>query len=382
MEWVFIISLFIVFYAYIGYGILISIIVKTKLFNANKTGESEYFPSVSLIIPCFNEVDYIEQKVKNSLELLYPKDKLEIIFIADGSDDGTEQVLAKYNEIKLMFEPERKGKASAMNRAVNVANGEIIVFCDANTDLNPEAIKELVKHYQSAEVGAVTGEKQILIRNSDGTSTAGEGLYWKYESYLKRKDSELWSVAGAAGELMSYRKSLYTSLEPDTLLDDFMQSMRVAVRNFRVIYEPKAIATETASANIKEELKRKIRIGAGGWQSITRLFFEVNPFKNFRLFFIYYSHRVLRWTLAPFALFLLIPLNLLIINKAPIYTISFAALFLFFLLALAGRLLEKKKIKIFFIPFYFVMMNYAIIAGFWRFVKKSQSANWERAKRA
>lgn len=382
MEFVFILSILIVFYAYVGYGILISLIVKLKVFNAKKTGDKEFLPSVSLIIPCFNEVDYIEQKVKNSLNLLYPKDKLEIIFIADGSDDGTEKVLQKFSEIKVMFEPERRGKASAMNRAVKVAQGEIIVFCDANTDLNPEAIKKLVKHYESEQVGAVTGEKQILIRNSDGTSTAGEGLYWKYESYLKRKDSELWSVAGAAGELMSYRKSLYTSLEPDTLLDDFMQSMRVAVRNYRVIYEPKAIATETASANIKEELKRKIRIGAGGWQSISRLFFEVSPFKNFRLFFIYYSHRVLRWTLAPFALFLLIPFNILIVNQSPVYQLSLIALITFFLLALAGRVLEKQKIKFFFIPFYFVMMNYAIIAGFWRFIKKSQSANWERAKRA
>ena len=377
-----------VFYSFLGYGIVLGVLIKIKRmiglgkYNTDKT----YTPTVALIVPCFNEEDYIADKIKNSLLLDYPKDKLDIIFISDGSNDTTPDIVQKYTDqgIIAMHKDERKGKAAAMNRAVQNTHNEILIFCDANTDLNQLAIRNIVRHFSNDNVGGVAGQKRIVEKSADSATGAGEGFYWKYESKLKKWDSELYTVVGAAGELMAYRKSLYTELEPDTLLDDFMQSMRVAEAGYRVIYEPNATATETASANVKEELKRKIRICAGGWQSMGRLKKARNPFHHFTLWFQYVSHRVLRWSFAAFCLMLLIPLNaLLAMDGNLFYIVLFVGQILFYSLAFIGYFLEQKEIrlKVLYIPYYFFIMHYAVFAGLMRYLKGNQSALWERAKR-
>jgi cellulose synthase/poly-beta-1,6-N-acetylglucosamine synthase-like glycosyltransferase len=261
----------------------------------------------------------------------------------------------------------------------------IVVFCDANTVLNKEAIRELVKHYQHDEVGAVTGEKRIISTNKEGASTAGEGIYWKYESLLKKLDSDFYSVVGAAGELMSYRTSLFKELPADSLLDDLMQSMQIAIDGYRVIYEKEAWAAETASANVTEELKRKIRISAGAWQSMLRLGKAFNPFHNFNLFFAFISHRVLRWTLAPFSLLILLIVNVLLATDLnSIYAIILLFHVAFYTLALLGWYFENKriKVKVLFVPYYFFIMNLCVFLGLFRFLKGKQSVSWERAQRA
>ena len=200
---------------------------------------------------------------------------------------------------------------------------------------------------------------------------------------MKKLDSELLTVVGAAGELFSVRKELYTELEPDTILDDFMQTLRIAKQGFKVVYEPKAYAMETASVSVKEELKRKIRICAGGWQSMLRLKSLLNPFPNPILTFQYISHRALRWSLAPIFLPIIFISSLLLIEQ-PIYCFIFAAQCLFYSMALLGWYLANKeiKVKLLFIPYYFFIMNYAVFMGFGRYIKGNQSAAWERAQRA
>ncbi|MFY8020016.1 MAG: glycosyltransferase family 2 protein [Bacteroidia bacterium] len=385
-EWIFWIGLAVVFYSYLGYGILLYILVKLKnVFNKPKEFDLKYEPTVSLVVPCFNEADYIEEKIKNSLQLEYPKDKLQLIFISDGSNDDTPHRIAKYKEVLALHEDARNGKAAAMNRAMKYVTGEIVVFCDANTDINPEAIREMVKHYADEEVGAVTGEKRIITKDKENASGAGEGIYWKYESFLKQLDSDFYTIVGAAGELMSYRKSLYKELPKDSLLDDLMQSMQIALDGFRVIYEKNAYAAETASANVGEELKRKIRIAAGAWQSMSRLPQAFNIFSNFKVSFLFISHRVLRWTLAPLSLLLLILVNfILAFQLGGIYVPILVAQILFYSMALLGWYLANKqiKVKILFVPYYFFIMNLCMFLGLGRFLKGKQSANWERAKRA
>jgi cellulose synthase/poly-beta-1,6-N-acetylglucosamine synthase-like glycosyltransferase len=374
-------------YTYIGYGILILILVKL---SGRKTSKGQFnsreAPSVSLIIPCFNEGPQLRDKVINTLQLDYPVDKLEIIFICDGSSDGSEKIPMEYEGVKTMFSAERKGKLAAMKRAVLESTGEILVFCDANTVLNKEAIQLLTLPYNDKKVGAVTGEKYILSDHAGEASSAGEGMYWKYESFLKKLDSDWNTLVGGAGELMSYRRSLFSFLPDDTILDDFMLTMRIAEEGFKVKYIPEARASEYASANVAEEMKRKIRIAAGGWQSISRLKKAINPFHNFNLFFQYVSHRVLRWTLTPFALVLIFLLNhyLAFISDSIIYRVVLIAQYAFYTLAFAGHLLQGRSISIkgFFVPYYFYVMNYCAIMGFQRFIKKSQAATWERAKRA
>ena len=259
---------------------------------------------------------------------------------------------------------------------------EVAVFTDANTFLNPDAIVKICRHYTDKTVGCVAGEKRVQIGDNADASAAGEGFYWKYESALKKWDSELYSVVGAAGELFSVRRSLYQDVPVDTVLDDFMISMLIAKKGYRIVYEPGAYAIETASENVSEELKRKIRIAAGGIQSILRLKSLFNPFKYPVLSFQYISHRVLRWTVTPFLLILLFVLNAFLPNNT-LYNSIFAAQILFYLLAFLGFIMEKRQIRIkaLFIPYYFCVMNYAVLMGIIRYFTKKQSAVWEKAQR-
>jgi len=379
-------SLFLVFYTFLGYGILLYIIIKIKrawkVTNANWFTEQE-MPTLTLVVAAYNEVYIMEDKIKNTLALNYPKQKLSLVFVTDGSNDGTPEVIQQYNSIKLLHKPERSGKIAAVHRAMLEIDTEIVVFTDANTFLNTDALLLIARHYKDETVGAVSGEKRVFSNTND--ATVGEGIYWKYESALKKWDAELYSVVGAAGELFSVRKSLYEAVPIDTILDDFMISLKIAEKGYRIVYEPAAYAQETSSANIQEELKRKVRIAAGGMQSILRLQSLMNPFKHPILSFQYISHRVLRWTVTPFLLIISLLLNLVIvINGASVFynTLLYAQV-LFYITALLGWLFESRnmRIKLLFIPYYFCMMNYAVLAGIIRYLKKNQSAAWEKSKR-
>ena len=387
MKAAFWISLFIVFYTFLGYGIVLFVLVRLRRLVKGKRAmpvPGSYTPGVAVIIAAYNEADVIEQKIRNTLALQYPQDKLEIIIVTDGSDDDTPAIVARYPAIRLLHEPARNGKIMAVHRAVRVATAEILVFTDANTFLNSDALLYICRHYSDPKIGAVAGEKKVQAGKL-ADATAGEGFYWKYENTLKRWDAELYSVVGAAGELFSIRAGLYQPVPADTILDDFMISLEVAARGYRIVYEPLACAVEYGSESIPEELKRKVRIAAGGIQSILRLKRIMNPFSNPVLAFEYISHRVLRWTITPFLLLVVFILNGLIAfrERELFYTGLFVLQCLFYGMALTGWLLEKKqlKVKLLFIPYYFCMMNYAVMAGIWRFIRKRQGAAWEKSKR-
>jgi len=381
------ISLAVVTYTFLGYGIVLYFLIRLKrLFSKPRKpfGQST-FPSVTLIVAAWNEEDMILQKIHNTLELDYPRSLFQLIFITDGSTDRTEEHIKGFKEITAMHMDVRNGKMAAIKRAVPYAKGEIIVFSDANTMLNKQAVKELVKHYQNEKVGAVAGEKRIIVAEQADASSAGEGFYWKYESKLKAWDYELYSNVGAAGELFSIRTSLYEPVETDTIIDDHMIAMRIAEKGYIIAYEPGAYASETGSANTSEELKRKIRIAAGGIQSIFRLRKSANPFRNPVLTFQYFSHRVLRWTFTPFLIILAFFLNITIVinHGGNLYIFLLLAQLFFFTGAFIGFLFERKNIKIksLFVPYYFCVMNYAVLAGIFRYINKSQSAAWERSIR-
>ncbi|WP_221391805.1 glycosyltransferase family 2 protein [Dyadobacter sp. NIV53] len=380
-------SLLIVFYTFAGYAIVLYALVKLRRLVKGKRTVPElgvHFPTLTLIIAAYNEEGIIEEKIRNTLALKYDADKLKLLFITDGSSDKTPDIISQFKEVDLMHSPLRKGKIHAIHRAMEVVDSEIVVYTDANTFLNAEALLYIARHYSDPKVGAVSGEKRVM-QDVISDATAGEGFYWKYESALKKWDSELYSVVGAAGELFSVRRSLYRNVEADTILDDFMISMLIALQGYRIIYEPDAYASELSSDNIKEELKRKVRIAAGGIQSILRLKPLMNPFSNPILSFQYISHRVLRWTVTPFLLILTLILNILICIQSSdlLYQLILIAQCLFYLMAISGFMLEKRKIKvkILFVPYYFCIMNYAVFAGILRYIKGSQSSAWEKARR-
>jgi cellulose synthase/poly-beta-1,6-N-acetylglucosamine synthase-like glycosyltransferase len=382
-------SLFMAFYTYVGYGILLFIIIKIK--RAIKGRKliadlpDEQLPACTLVIAAYNEEGIIREKIADTLALKYPAGKLKLVFVTDGSTDKTPDIIAEYPQIMLLHQTGRSGKIVAVHRAMTFVNTEIAVFTDANTMLNKDALLKICRHYADKTVGAVAGEKRVEIKETDDASAAGEGFYWKYESALKKWDSELYSVVGAAGELFSVRRELYKPVPDDTILDDFMISMYIVRDGYRIVYEPEAYATETASANVSEELKRKVRIAAGGIQSILRLTSLLNVFKYPVLAFQYISHRVLRWTVTPFFMILALLLNAIIVAAGGefIYHLLLIAQILFYLLALLGFMMEKRQIRIkaLFVPYYFCVMNYAVLAGIARYFNGQQSASWEKAQR-
>ena len=365
------------------------LLVKIKrLLEGNKSTiniDADLLPTCTLVVAAYNEADIIREKIINSLALIYPPGKLKLVYVTDGSTDNTPDIIAEFPQITLLHQDGRTGKIAAVHRTMGYIDTDVVVFTDANTMLNPKAIEKICRHYTDKSVGAVAGEKRVAMQTTDDASAAGEGFYWKYESALKKWDSELYSVVGAAGELFSIRRELYEAVAPDTILDDFMISMLIAAKGYRIVYEPEAYATESASSNVSEELKRKIRIAAGGMQSVIRLKKLLNPFRYPLLSFQYVSHRVLRWTITPFLLITAFILNVAIVvtGGAFIYHLLLMAQILFYLLALLGLMMEHRqlRIKVLFIPYDFGVMNYAVIAGIIRNFAGRHSAVLEKAQR-
>lgn len=386
-----------VVYTYVGYGFVAWFFVKIR--NAlgltfKKYNDPTFLPVVTLVVPAYNEMSCIEAKVINTFGLDYPSDKFEVLFVTEGSNDGTSEYIAslqdKYPNLRMIAGDTRRGKIEAMNMAMKTIHTPIVIFTDANTTLNQLVIKNIVRHFQDPKVGAVAGEKRIQTEGSEAAAGAGEGLYWKYESFLKKLDTELYSVVGAAGELFAVRTDLFEHVEKDTLLDDFIISLRIAANGFRVIYEPDAYASERPSFSIQDEMKRKIRIAAGGFQAIARLGFLWNIFRYGLLSFQYVSHRAMRWAVAPFCLPLLVIINAILLFTGSelidifSYHILMIAQIAFYALALVGYYLENKKIrvKILFVPYYFSFMNYCAIKGYLRYRNGLTSGIWEKVKRA
>jgi biofilm PGA synthesis N-glycosyltransferase PgaC len=389
LKIIFWLSLYIIFYSYLGYGIFIWIYLKLRslFIKPAKNNDTDlYEPEVTLIVAAYNEEDFIRKKIQNTLQLNYPSNKLKLLFTADGSTDDTANIIREYTSIQLLFKPEREGKVSAVNRAMQYISTPYIIFSDANTLLNTNCVREIIKHYKDNTIGAVAGEKKIVDTSGEkNTAGAGEGLYWKYESFLKQLDARFYTVVGAAGELFSIRTKLFEPVQPNVLLDDFIISLKICQKGYRVMYEPNAFATEAPSLTMKDEQKRKIRISAGGFQSVFMLKELLNVFKYGKLAFQYISHRVLRWCICPFLLPLIFVSNifLYIQNGGIVYTLLLALQFFFYMAAAAGWAiaLRNLKIKALYIPYYFVFMNAALYFGLFRFITKKQTVLWQKATR-
>jgi cellulose synthase/poly-beta-1,6-N-acetylglucosamine synthase-like glycosyltransferase len=344
-------------------------------------------PTLALIVPAYNEAGILDEKIKNSMALDYPANRWKLVVVTDGSSDQTPQVAASYSDIVHMHQPERRGKVAAFNRVVALLDEvDILVFCDANTMLNREALRFLVAHYADPGVGGVSGEKKVLP--GKGREVAEEAVYWKYESVLKKLDSSVYSIVGAAGELFSMRRELYVPIPEDTILDDFIISMQICEKGYVVRYEPRAIATETPSPTIQDEKIRKIRISAGAFQSLFRIGYMANPFKYGILGFQFLSRRVMRWVFCPVALPLLLLLNgwLYYRSASPewLYGNLLILQVAFYAMALIGGFTQKRKwvfLKIFALPYYFLFMNFSVWQGFFRFINGRQSALWQKAQR-
>ncbi len=373
----------IVFYTYVGYALLVGAWAALRRQQGTTPPTPAFEPPVTLIVPAYNEADILAEKMRDCLALDYPADRLRLLVITDGSDDASGAVLAGFPGVRHLHQAARGGKAAAENRAMRHVDTPFVIFTDCNTLLNPAAVRYLVAPYADVRVGAVSGEKRV--RAEGGAAGAGEGLYWRYESFLKRCDSDIYSLMGAAGELVSFRTELFAPLEADTILDDFVQSMRIVAAGYRVVYEPRAYALESPSFSLAEEMKRKVRISAGGWQAMSRLTGLLRPWPRPVLTLLYVSHRVLRWSLTPALLALALPLNAaLALRYGGLYAVLLAGQVAFYGAAALGwwQAARGRSAGPLLVPLYFTMMNVAVFQGAARFWRRGQSAAWDKARRA
>ena len=382
------ICLILVFYTYIGYGMLLWVLVSIKrlIYGRQKKRElppDNELPEVTLMICAYNEQDIVDSKMENTRQIKYPK--LKVVWVTDGSNDHTNDYLAKYHDVEVIYSPERRGKTAALNHGLSLVKSELVVMTDANTMLNPESIQEIVRCFMDPKVACVAGEKRVAARHEGQAAAEGEGLYWKYESTLKRWDGELYSAMGAAGELCAIRRSLYEPMPENALLDDFVMSLRMVDKGYKIAYTADAYAMEYGSADLTEESKRKRRIAAGGLQSIWWLRNMMNPLRQPVVAFQFVSHRVLRWSITPIALLLLIPLNVLLVflKAGNIYTWIWVLQLVFYMAAYLGYLLEQygRRNKLLYVPYYFLFMNLNVFRGMTYLRTHKSSGAWEKAKR-
>ena len=382
---IFWICAFVVFYTFFGYGIIIWIAVKIKEhFSRPETYPmKEEFPDVTLLIAAYNEEDIIAQKMENCRALKYPQDKFHLVWVTDGSTDSTPKLLSGYPENTVLHQPGRSGKTEALNRAMKYVSTPYVIMTDANTALNEDAIYLIIRKFDNPHVGCVAGEKKVISSGENAAAT--EGLYWKYESFLKDLDDRLNSAMGAAGELIAIRRELWTDIPKGTLGDDMFVSMGVIRKGYKIAYCKQAYAAEKPSADIREEKKRKVRLAGCAMQNVVTLKDLMNPFKYGLTAFQFVSHRVLRWVLTPSCLILLLLSNLaMVLMGAPLfYQIVLGLQVLFYLAALAGMILDRKeKAGILRVPYYFLFTNFTTFAGVGYLLRNKGNAAWEKARRA
>lgn len=371
----------VIVYSYLGYPVLLYIFSfwRKRKHGFNRGDE----PAVSMIIAAYNEEKVIASKLQNTLALDYPSSKLQIIVAAYGSTDATASLAASFDHVLVLHEKERKGKAAAINEAIKHAIHPIVVLTDANTVLSTQTLQHLIIPFADEQTGAVAGEKKVI--STDDVAVSGEGLYWQYESWLKKQETKFYTVVGAAGELFAFRKELFVTIPEQTITDDFFLSININFQHKKVQYAANAVSTETASSSLMDEWKRKVRIAAGGIQSLSLAGKALNPFLYPLLAFQFFSHRVLRWIFCAPAFILLLLSNgaVLFEGSTQLFTLFMLLQIAFYLFAIIGWQLanNNRSFFLFNIPFYIVFMHAAMLAGIVRYANGQQSVLWEKADR-
>lgn len=360
MEALFWIVIALVAYVYVGYPLFLLLI---RLTGVKEVATDSAEPLVTLVISAFNEERVISTKLRNSVELNYPRDRLEIIVVSDASTDRTDERVAAFagSAVSLIRMPDRAGKTIGLNEAVRRATGEVIVFSDANAIYDREALRMLVRNFGDPSVGAVVGRS--CYTDPSNEADRRESSYWDYEVLLKSLESQTGSVVGGDGAIYAVRRSCYAPMAGDAL-SDFVNPLQVVQQGYRCVYEPGAFSTEDSAGRFDREFKRKVRIVNRAWRATMNMKTMLNPFKYGLFSLKLISHKLLRW-LVPVLLLALFGTNLLLLDDGTIYFVVFWLQLSFYLAAFLGfSLVRSYRIPFFLsVPLYFCVVNVASLKG-------------------
>ena len=393
--WIFGLAWALILYTYIGFPLVLAVFA--RLFGSVKRVATRYFgggnsgtngpdcdgetrlPRVAMVVAAFNEETVLVDKLANTWEIDYPSDRFQVWIGSDGSSDGTDRILGSCSDARLHHKgfSERRGKISVLNDLLAEIDADIVVMSDANTVYAPDAVRKLVAQFEDPRVGCVSGELGLL---QDG-GVSGEGLYWKYEGWIKRSESRLGFLIGCNGGIYALRRECYEPLPNSTIVEDFVLTMRVLERGYRVVFAPEARAFEPPSSTSRAEMIRKVRIGAGGFQALGLTCRLLLP--EFGLTaFAFWGHKVLRW-LVPFFYIIATAANLAL-WRLPTFSLFLIVQAVGAILAVAAYHAQPgRKLPRWTQPAsYFYLMNYSLFCGFVRFVTRTQRVTWDRATSA
>lgn len=339
--------------------------------------EKDELPFVSMIMSVFNEEGIIEEKIENCLKVDYPKDKLEILIGSDGSTDRTNEIIGRYRDkgIKTIYVEERRGKPFIINRLVEAAKSEILFFTDARQEMEENALKALVWNFNDKNIGCVSGE--LLYKRSSSITGRGVGAYWRYEKYLREKESDIHSMIGATGAIYACRRSLFEELPDDIILDDIYTPMQIVKKGYRAIFDRDARAYDVVGETPRDEHRRKIRTLSGNYQLFFKMPQMINPFRS-RLALQIISHKALR-LFVPFFMVALFLSNAALLGE-PFYGVVFVAQIIFYATAVLEALFRRRIKKIFGLPYLFCLMNFSALMGLLTFLFKRTNVTWKKAR--
>ena len=371
-------ALFLVVYTYLIYPVLLWLLAAGR--KMPEYAPLSEWPGVSLIIAAHNEEDVLHAKLENALAMDYPAERLDIIVVSDASTDGTDRIAAEFAErgVRLHRQEIRGGKTEAQNAGVRLARGQFVAFSDANSMYAPSALKRLLAPFADERIGCVCGELQYANPDEQGAGK-GEGLYWRYEQFLKRRESLLSSALGANGAIYALRRELFVELRGD-IISDFVAPLHAWRRGFRIAYEPTAIATESSSGRFGDEFRRRRRIVSRSLYGLWTEAGVLNPFAHFFFAFQMFSHKLLRW-LVPVWLLVVLAINIpLVVSET--YGILLALQVAFYGLATLGLLLPERlgRCWLFYVPAYFTATNWGTLLGLLSFLMGRRHRVWQPAR--
>ena len=377
-EILFYTSLFLIFYGYFGYPLSLLFVSLLKS-NNKRVINPDYYPYVTLIITAYNEEKRIEKKIENTISLNYPKHKLQIIVASDGSTDKTNDIVKRYNDygIELLEIAERRGKENAQKEAVKKATGEVIVFTDVATYLEPNALKQIVSNFADPSIGCVSSEDRLLGKNG---KPGGEGFYVRYEMWLRRLESKVNSLVGLSGSFFAARKEVCQDFSGE-MQSDFRTVLSSLKMGMKGVSDPKSIGYYQDVSDEEKEFTRKVRTVLRG----LTVFFNHLEFLNFLKYgffsYQYLCHKLLRW-LVPVFLFIAFVSNFILAWKSYIFLGLFLAQMVFYIWAFLGwkikNLIKGGLLKI---PVYFLIVNASIFVAWWKYLKGERVIMWTPSER-